>query len=338
MPGVLLIEAMAQTSGWLVIGGTSSRRMPFLAALKEAKLRTFVTPGQVLVVRAKLVHEGSGFAITKAEIDVDGKTVCDAELTFRVVAFPDRDSATSMERGRAAHRVSRWKRADPWLNMLTRARPGSPASASCRASAKGPTRIGRRLTLARSPGRQRRTYRALHRASARAARISTRRSRRRATSGRWSRGSASAPMRRASRSTAPASRATPTCSARMDMIVAAGGGERDIAADTAILSGLPRRREAGSLPQRTADERPAPDAVPGAALQPARRQYLDRAWRHRLVAHLHGRGSRRRRCGPHRAVARSSPARATSRWSAAPQLRAPDVLMLYEFGGYLRQG
>ena len=50
MPGVLLIEAMAQTSGWLVIALTEFTRMPFLAAVKEAKLRTFVTPGQTLSV------------------------------------------------------------------------------------------------------------------------------------------------------------------------------------------------------------------------------------------------------------------------------------------------
>jgi len=36
MPGVLLIEAMAQTAGWLIIGVTSFTRMPFFAALKEA--------------------------------------------------------------------------------------------------------------------------------------------------------------------------------------------------------------------------------------------------------------------------------------------------------------
>ena len=46
MPGVLLIEAMAQTSGWLVIGATKFERMPFLAAVKEAKLRTFVRPAR----------------------------------------------------------------------------------------------------------------------------------------------------------------------------------------------------------------------------------------------------------------------------------------------------
>src|SRR2546422_7433490 len=63
MPGVLLIETMAQTSGWLLIAMHKFTRMPFFAAVKEAKLRTFVTPGQVLAVSATLVHDGSGFAV-----------------------------------------------------------------------------------------------------------------------------------------------------------------------------------------------------------------------------------------------------------------------------------
>jgi 3-hydroxyacyl-[acyl-carrier-protein] dehydratase len=95
MPGVLLIEAMAQASGWLIIGRTNFRKMPFLAALKEVKLRTFVTPGQALVVAAKIVHEGSGFALTEASISADGKTVCNAEITFRVVDFPEGDFRAS---------------------------------------------------------------------------------------------------------------------------------------------------------------------------------------------------------------------------------------------------
>src|SRR4030088_1447722 len=71
MPGVLLIEAMAQTSGWLLIAGTKFARMPFFAAVKEAKLRTFVTPVQQLALPPKLLHEGSGFAVTKADIRCD---------------------------------------------------------------------------------------------------------------------------------------------------------------------------------------------------------------------------------------------------------------------------
>src|SRR5438034_147753 len=39
MPGVLLIEAMAQTAGWLLLALMNFERMPFLAAVKEAKMR-----------------------------------------------------------------------------------------------------------------------------------------------------------------------------------------------------------------------------------------------------------------------------------------------------------
>jgi 3-hydroxyacyl-[acyl-carrier-protein] dehydratase len=97
MPGVLLIESMAQASGWLIIGRTGFAKMPFLAALKEVKLRTFVTPGQKLTVSAKIMHEGSGFALTEASIEADGKTVCTADITFRVVDFPEGEFRASMD-------------------------------------------------------------------------------------------------------------------------------------------------------------------------------------------------------------------------------------------------
>jgi 3-hydroxyacyl-[acyl-carrier-protein] dehydratase len=96
MPGVLLIESMAQASGWLIIGRTRFEKMPFLAALKEVKLRTFVTPGQALLVSAKITHEGSGFTLTEAQIRVDGKMICSAEITFRVVNFPEGDFRANM--------------------------------------------------------------------------------------------------------------------------------------------------------------------------------------------------------------------------------------------------
>jgi 3-hydroxyacyl-[acyl-carrier-protein] dehydratase len=88
MPGVLLLESMAQTSGWLIIALTKFERMPFLAAFKEAKLRSFIVPGQQLSISAKLEHEGSGFAVVQAAITAEGKTACNAEITFRVVPFP----------------------------------------------------------------------------------------------------------------------------------------------------------------------------------------------------------------------------------------------------------
>src|SRR5512140_2990195 len=68
MPGVLLTEAMAQSSGWLLIGLTKFERMPFLAQIKEAKMRGFVSPGELLTIDVNLVHEGSGYAITAAKV------------------------------------------------------------------------------------------------------------------------------------------------------------------------------------------------------------------------------------------------------------------------------
>ena len=97
MPGVLLIESMAQTSGWLVIGLVRFERMPFLAAVKEAKLRSFVRPGARLDITASLLHDGSGYAVTKASVASEGKTICDAELTLRVMPFPNPDFRATME-------------------------------------------------------------------------------------------------------------------------------------------------------------------------------------------------------------------------------------------------
>jgi 3-hydroxyacyl-[acyl-carrier-protein] dehydratase len=97
MPGVLLIEAMAQTSGWLLIALLKFERMPFLAAVKEAKMRGFVTPGEMLNIEAGVVHEGSGFAITAAKVRVGGELRCNATFTFRHVPFPNPDLRNHME-------------------------------------------------------------------------------------------------------------------------------------------------------------------------------------------------------------------------------------------------
>lgn len=88
MPGVLLIEAMAQASGYLILALNGFRQMPFLASVKEAKFRSFVLPGSELTVEASREHDGSGYAVTRANVQQDGKKVCEAQLTFRIVAFP----------------------------------------------------------------------------------------------------------------------------------------------------------------------------------------------------------------------------------------------------------
>jgi 3-hydroxyacyl-[acyl-carrier-protein] dehydratase len=88
LPGVLLFEIMAQSCGMLLLRLHNYDRMAFLASVEKGKLRTFVTPGQTIEVDASLVHDGSGFARLKAEGRVEGKLVCNAELTLKTMPFP----------------------------------------------------------------------------------------------------------------------------------------------------------------------------------------------------------------------------------------------------------
>ena len=89
VPGVLLIETMAQTSGFMLLARLKFEKMPFLANVSSAKMRTFVEPGEVLQIEAELEHDGSGYAATKARIFSDGKKVCDSKLMFRIMPFPN---------------------------------------------------------------------------------------------------------------------------------------------------------------------------------------------------------------------------------------------------------
>ncbi len=88
VPGVLLLETMAQASGYLLLALTRFQRMPFFASAKTANFRSFVLPGDNLTIEAKQVHGGSGYAVTNAQIMRNGEVVCDAQLMFRQVPFP----------------------------------------------------------------------------------------------------------------------------------------------------------------------------------------------------------------------------------------------------------
>jgi 3-hydroxyacyl-[acyl-carrier-protein] dehydratase len=89
VPGVLLIETMAQASGLLVLAASNFAAMPFLMSVDGAKMRSFVEPEAVLDIEAFLEHEGSGYAVTKAKITSAGKKVCDAQLKLRTVPFSE---------------------------------------------------------------------------------------------------------------------------------------------------------------------------------------------------------------------------------------------------------
>jgi 3-hydroxyacyl-[acyl-carrier-protein] dehydratase len=88
MPGVLLIECMAQTAGWLVCILERFSAMPFLAGVKGGKFRKLVFPGDALEFEGHVTHQGSGYAVAKTAGLRDGAKICDAELTFTIRPFP----------------------------------------------------------------------------------------------------------------------------------------------------------------------------------------------------------------------------------------------------------
>ena len=102
VPGVLLIETMAQACGYLILARLNYVRMPFLAQVKEAKLRQFVAPGAVLSITGKLVHDGQGYAVANGAIRADDKPVAEAEMRFRTLEFPAEElRAQMLDRARA---------------------------------------------------------------------------------------------------------------------------------------------------------------------------------------------------------------------------------------------
>jgi 3-hydroxyacyl-[acyl-carrier-protein] dehydratase len=88
LPGVLMIETMAQTAGWLMLARSGFSRMALLAKVGEAKLRGMVKPGAELTVTAELLHDGSGYAVLRGSIAEGETRAADAELTLKTLAFP----------------------------------------------------------------------------------------------------------------------------------------------------------------------------------------------------------------------------------------------------------
>ena len=103
----LKLKSFLKTSGGkglhVVLPIKSTRWEEAKAFTKTIAEAMFVTPGHKLSVKASLIHEGSGYAITRASILLDGKPICDATLTLRVLDFPNAEMKLRMRE--AAERV-----------------------------------------------------------------------------------------------------------------------------------------------------------------------------------------------------------------------------------------
>ena len=92
MPGVLIIEAMAQTGGILLLNGVENPgdKLVFLMSINNAKFRRPVVPGDQLVFELKMTNRKSKICVMSGKAFVDGQLVAEAELMATII---DRNQA-----------------------------------------------------------------------------------------------------------------------------------------------------------------------------------------------------------------------------------------------------
>ena len=88
MPGVLLIEGMAQTAGAMCVASrevAGSPRIVYFMTIDKAKFRKPVVPGDVVHYHMTRLKKRSNMWWYRGEAKVDGKTVCEAEVSAMLV-------------------------------------------------------------------------------------------------------------------------------------------------------------------------------------------------------------------------------------------------------------
>lgn len=82
MPGVMMIEAMAQVGGVLVLksSGEYGKKNVYFAAIKDAKFKKVVVPGDQLLIEVELIGNKRKLYFFKGKITVDGVLAVEAEF------------------------------------------------------------------------------------------------------------------------------------------------------------------------------------------------------------------------------------------------------------------
>jgi 3-hydroxyacyl-[acyl-carrier-protein] dehydratase len=87
MPGVLMVEAIAQTGGALLLTEIPDRdsKLMVFTSIENARFRRPVTPGDQLRIEVKVLNWRSRVVKMGGVITVNGKVVCDATVMCQVV-------------------------------------------------------------------------------------------------------------------------------------------------------------------------------------------------------------------------------------------------------------
>jgi beta-hydroxyacyl-ACP dehydratase FabZ len=94
MPGVLIIEAMAQVAGVMIYRDIADRgkKLIYFTGIENAKFRRPVVPGDQLRIEMELLNRRNNFGKMSGRATVDGKLVAEAVVMFAIADHPGHSS------------------------------------------------------------------------------------------------------------------------------------------------------------------------------------------------------------------------------------------------------
>ncbi|KSV58380.1 3-hydroxyacyl-ACP dehydratase FabZ [Acetivibrio ethanolgignens] len=85
MPGVLIIEALAQTGAVAILSQAEKKgKIAYFGGIEKCRFRGKVVPGDKLRLETRIIREKGPVGVGEAIASVDGRTVASAELTFMI--------------------------------------------------------------------------------------------------------------------------------------------------------------------------------------------------------------------------------------------------------------
>lgn len=85
MPGVLILEALAQTGAVQLLSKDEYKgKIALFAGINKARFKRQVVPGDVLMLEVELVKVRMGIGFANAKATVNGELACEAELMFAI--------------------------------------------------------------------------------------------------------------------------------------------------------------------------------------------------------------------------------------------------------------
>ncbi len=86
MPGVLIVEAMAQTAAVIVLADPQFKGMiPVIGGMQEVRFRRMVVPGDQLIMELEMVKRKGTVCVVRGKATVEGQVAAELELTCKLV-------------------------------------------------------------------------------------------------------------------------------------------------------------------------------------------------------------------------------------------------------------